>query len=229
MTVTRLASVAWFVELLLPSRCVCCGSPGAQLCTGCRSSLRPIGVPRCGRCGAPTAWPVERCRECAGRRLAFSNAVAACAYDGPARPFVRAWKERGLRRLAPLAAELVVARLARPAADVITYIPSDPVRQLGRSTHPAESLARELGERWQLDVAGLLRRARTAERQASLPRARRGANVRGSFSPLGDAPRRVVLVDDIYTTGATVSAAASALRARGATRVDVITFARAVR
>ncbi len=142
---------------------------------------------------------------------------------------MRAWKERGLHRLAPLAAELVVARVPRPAADVIAYIPPDPVRQLGRSTHPAESLARELGRRWQLDVALLLRRARTAERQASLPRARRGANVRGSFSPLGAAPRRVLLVDDIYTTGATVSAAASALQASGATRVDVVTFARAVR
>jgi len=142
---------------------------------------------------------------------------------------VRAWKERGLRRLAPLAAELVAGRVARPAADAITYIPPDPVRQLTRSCHPAESLAHELGPRWELDVAGFLARARTAERQASLPRARRRANVQGSFRPIAGSPARVVLVDDIYTTGATVSAAASVLRAAGAKHVDVVTFARAVR
>jgi predicted amidophosphoribosyltransferase len=142
---------------------------------------------------------------------------------------VRAWKEQGLRRLAPLAAELVAGRIARPAADVITYIPPDPVRQLTRSCHPAESLAHGLGERWEVDVQGLLARTRAAERQASLPRARRRANVQGSFRAVGEAPQGVVLVDDIYTTGATAGAAATALRAAGAGRVDVITFARAVR
>ena len=171
-----------------------------------------------------------QCRECAGRRLAFARAVAAYAYAGPARPFVRGWKERGLRRLAPLAAELVAARVARPAADVLTYIPPDTVRQLARSCHPAESLARELGRLWELEVAGLLTRAHTAERQASLPRARRRANVHGSFRAVADLPPvGLVLVDDIYTTGSTVGAAASALRAAGAKQVDVITFARAVR
>jgi predicted amidophosphoribosyltransferase len=191
--------------------------------------LRPIVPPRCARCGAPTAWPVERCRECAGRRLAFAWAVAAYAYAGPARPFVRAWKERGLRRLAPLAAELVAGRVAQPAADVITYVPPDPVRQLERSRHPAESLAHELGGSWELGVAGLLVRTRSAERQASLSRARRRGNVQGTFRAAADVPARVVLVDDIYTTGATASAAASALRAAGARQVGVVTFARAVR
>jgi predicted amidophosphoribosyltransferase len=142
---------------------------------------------------------------------------------------VRAWKEHGLRRLAPLAAELVAGRVLPPAADVITYIPPDPVRQLGRSRHPAETLAHELGRNWELGVAGLLARTRSAERQASLSRAHRRANVQGSFRAVADAPARIVLVDDIYTTGATAGAAASALRAAGASQVEVVTFARAVR
>jgi len=212
-------------------RCAVCGVSGDQLCVACRERLPRLEPPLCDRCGAPTAWPVARCRECSGRRLAYGTAVAAYAYTGPARPFVRAWKERGLRRLAPLAAELVAGRVARPAADVITYVPPDPVRQLGRSCHPAESLARELGRRWELDVAGLLVRTRSAERQASLPKARRRANVQGSFRPVTGAavPARVVLVDDVYTTGATASAVASSLRVAGVRRVDVVTFARAVR
>jgi predicted amidophosphoribosyltransferase len=94
------------------------------------------------------------------------------------------------------------------------------VRQLHRSRHPAESLADELGRRWQLELAGLLARTAGAERQATLPRARRRANVQGSFRAVTAAPPRILLVDDIYTTGATASAAASALRSAGARAVS---------
>lgn len=174
-------------------------------------------------------WPVARCRECAGRRLAFASARAAVAYDGPARPFVRAWKERGLRRLAPLAAELVAAFVEPPAADVIAYIPPDPVRQLKRSVHPAEALADELARRWGLERSRLLVRTAAVERQTGRTLADRRRNVRGAFAAVGTPPPRVLLVDDVYTTGATAGAAATALRRAGAARVDVVTFARAVR
>lgn len=191
--------------------------------------MRSIHAPLCARCGAPTEWPVARCRECAGRRLAFATASAAYAYAGPVVPFVHAWKERGLRHLAPLAAELVLARFERPPADVITYIPPDPVRQLERARHPAEALASELGSRWGIECAPLLERTRVTERQATLPLARRGGNVRSLFAPTGERHGRVLLVDDVYTSGSTASAAASALRRGGANQVDVMTFARAVR
>jgi predicted amidophosphoribosyltransferase len=192
--------------------------------------LRPLSPPWCNRCGAPTAWPVERCRECAGRRLAFASARAAVVYAGPARSVVRAWKEHGLRRLATLAAEVVVDRVEAPVADVITYIPPDAARQLRRGAHPAELLANELGARWGIPCVPLLGRTSTAARQTGLRYADRRRNVRGAFVPLGDdVPRRVLLVDDVYTTGATASAAGTALRAGGGERVEVVTFARAVR
>jgi len=199
-----------------------------MLCFDCRSRLRPLGAPRCARCGAPTAWEVERCRECAGRRLAFASARAPFAYAGPARPLLRAWKEHGLRRVASLAAELVVAQVERPAADVIAYVPPDGARQL-RGHHPAERLARELGRRWCLETAPLLERTRPGARQTGLPRAERRANVRGAFTATADARGTVLLIDDVYTTGATAGAAATALRAAGAARVEVVTFARTVR
>jgi predicted amidophosphoribosyltransferase len=222
-------SRAWFVDLLFPPRCVSCGRAASGLCAACRATLRPLLPPCCSRCGAPTAWPVARCRECAGRRLAFATARAAFAYAGPARPFVQAWKEHGLRRLAPLAAELVATHLGAPVADVITYIPPDPARQLTRSRHPAEALATELARAWQLESTDLLARKGSPRRQATLPRAARRANVAGSFAATARSPARVVLVDDVYTTGSTANAAASALRAAGARRVDIVTFARAVR
>lgn len=143
--------------------------------------------------------------------------------------FVRAWKERGLRHLAPLAAELVLAQTERPAADVITYIPPDRVRQLERARHPAQALAHELAARWRLPCEPLLERTRVTERQASLPLALRGGNVRNVFGAQGPVTGRVLLVDDVYTSGSTSSAAAGALRRAGAARVEVLTFVRAVR
>jgi predicted amidophosphoribosyltransferase len=142
---------------------------------------------------------------------------------------VRAWKERGLRHLAPLAAELVLSRLERPAADVLTYIPPDRVRQLERARHPAQALAHELGARWGLTCVPLLERTRVTERQATLPLALRGGNVRNVFRARSTVGGRVLLVDDVYTSGSTSSAAAGALRRAGAARVDVLTFARAIR
>lgn len=152
------------------------------------------------------------------------------SYDGPARALVAAWKEHGLRRIATLAAELVVHAVPRPAADVIAYIPPDPNRLLERGHHPAERLARELAGRWQLDVAPLLLAERSrARRQATLARGERLRNARGAFVAAVTPPRRVVLVDDVYTTGATVDAAASALRRAGTEIVEVVTFARTAR
>jgi predicted amidophosphoribosyltransferase len=173
---------------------------------------------------------VERCRECATRRLAFATARAAVIYHGQARSLVAAWKEHGLRRAAGLAAEVVVERLPPPAADVIAYIPPDPGRLLRRGYHPAEQLARELARRWSLEPVPLLERTDGhAVRQVDLRRSDRVRNVRGAFAATGPAPSRVLLVDDVYTTGATVSSAATELRRAGARRVDVVTFARAVR
>ncbi|MFL5931998.1 MAG: ComF family protein [Gaiellaceae bacterium] len=140
-----------------------------------------------------------------------------------------AWKERGLRGLAEDAGALVAEVVSRPRAYTITYVPPDADRALERGHHPAERLARALEPRWQLPVVPLLERTRPARPQRGLGLAERRANVRGGFRAAGDVPTRVVLLDDVYTSGATVAAAASALRKGGARHVDVITFARAVR
>ena len=175
------------LDLILPVRCVVCGAGGEQLCPACRGALRRLSVPLCARCGAPTAWPVQRCRECAGRRLAFVSARAAVAYDPAVRQFVRAWKERGLRTLAAEAADAVADALPSPG------------------------------------------RTRPASRQRGLTLTDRRRNVAGAFTPAGESPPRVALVDDVYTSGSTANAASSALRKAGARRVEVITFARVVR
>lgn len=134
-----------------------------------------------------------------------------------------------MRRLASLAADVVAQQLLRPDVEALTFVPPDRSRRLERGHHPAERLARELGRRWELPVVAALRRSGTAPRQRGLDVASRRRNVRGAFTAVAAAPRRVCVVDDVYTSGATVSAAASALRAAGARRVDVVTFARTLR
>ncbi len=217
------------LDLVFPRSCVVCGIDGALLCEGCEGRLERLGSPCCDRCGAPTAWPVKRCRECAGRRIAFARARAAVVYDDTAKRLVGAWKERGQRTLASLAAELVDGGVARPRACTITFVPADSVRLLKRGHNPAQRLAEALGARWQLPVVALLERAPGRAPQKGLTLGERRRNVRGAFSPRDAVPATVVLVDDVYTSGATVSAAASALRKGGARRVEVVTFARAVR
>jgi predicted amidophosphoribosyltransferase len=217
------------LDLILPVRCVVCGAGGEQLCPACRGALPRLAAPLCARCGAPTAWPVQRCRECAGRRLAFASARAAVAYDPAVRQLVRAWKERGLRALAAVAADAVADAVAPPTVAALAFVPTDRARGLERGHHPAERLARELGERWSLPVPALLGRTRPASRQRGLALADRRRNVSGAFAPACESPARVALVDDVYTSGSTANAAASALRKAGARRVEVITFARVVR
>lgn len=228
----RIAAVSWrqwLVDLLFPQRCVGCRAGGAIFCDRCVAALTPVPAPFCARCGAPTAWSLGRCRECSGRRVAFASARSAFVYTDLVRAYVRAWKEHGLRRLAQQAADLTCGVLDPPTVDVVVPVPPDAGRLLMRGHHPPERLAAALAGRWGLEWAPLLERTRAAPRQAELPRDARRRNVRGAFAARAAVPRDVLVVDDVYTTGATTAAAASALRAAGAERVHVVTFARAVR
>jgi predicted amidophosphoribosyltransferase len=217
------------LDLLLPERCAVCARPGAAICEACRSALVRLHPPLCERCGSPGAWPVRRCAECAGRRLAFASARAAVVYDERARAFVRQWKEHGRRTLAEHAAELVAEIVPPLAVDAIAFVPGDPERARERGDVPPRGLARALAPRWELPVLDLLRRDRARPRQRGLTLADRRRNASGSVSAVADAPRAVALVDDVYTSGATANASATALKRAGARRVEVVTLARAVR
>ena len=150
-------------------------------------------------------------------------------YDARARALVRAWKERGRRRLAREAATLVASIVTRPVVDGLVPVPGDPERAWQRGDVPARALATELGRMWDVPVVDVLERRRALPRQRGLSLDERRRNVRGSVSARSEVAPRVCVVDDVYTSGATVDACASACRRAGASRVEVITFARAVR
>jgi predicted amidophosphoribosyltransferase len=132
-----------------------------------------------------------------------------------------------LRRLAAEVARLVAERLPPPEVDALTFVPADRRRRLERGHNPAERLALELADAWAIPCLPLLERRHGGRQRGSSAVERR--SVRGAFGARLAAPRRVAVIDDVYTTGATASAAATALRAGGARCVEAIAFARALR
>jgi len=218
------------LDLVLPERCAICDVPGRAVCDACRSALTRLVPPVCERCGSPGPWPVRRCAECAGRRLAFAEARAAIVYDVRARALVREWKEHGRRRLAREAALLIAEVVPRPTADCLAPVPGDPERAWRRGRVSPHALAVELGRIWGLPARDLLARSRALPRQRGLSLEDRRRNVRGSVVlHVPDVPQAICVVDDVFTSGATADACASAARRGGARRVCVVTLARAVR
>ena len=217
------------LDVVLPERCAVCDVPGKALCASCRAALTRLVPPVCERCGSPGPWPVLRCAECAGRRLAFVDARSAIVYDARARTLVRAWKERGRRRLAHEAALLVADAIPAPAVECLVPVPGDPERAWRRGDVPARSLAVELALLWSLPVRDDLVRRRALPRQRGLSLDARRRNVRDSVDARSSLPPEVCVVDDVYTSGATVDACARACRRAGARRIRVVTLARAVR
>jgi ComF family protein len=221
--------IGGLLDLLVPEQCAACGRSGSSLCDRCRGLLVHLRPPLCSRCGAPVAWPVSRCRECAGRRISFEHARAAVAYESVATRLVAAWKEGGRRLLARDAGQIVAELVPRPDVDAIACIPGVSERVLWRGHNPPRSLARELAGHWELPLVPALSRIQSTRPQRGLSGRERRRNVTAAFGARSSPPRTLALVDDVYTTGSTLSAAAAVLRRAGADRIEVVTFARALR
>ena len=219
------------LDVVLPPRCALCSSCEEPLCGPCLAQRPYLAGPVCARCGRPTALPVDECRECAGRRLSFERATAAMAYEGGGRTLVAHLKSGRRRALAVPAGAVIAALLDVRACEAVCWVPGDRWRTIRRGCHPAELLAREAALRSGLPALDLLEPARLRRPQRGLDPAARRRNVRGAFRARRAAavPGVVAIVDDVYTTGATLDACARALRDAGAGAVHGFTLARAVR
>ncbi len=231
------------IDVLLPPRCLACGeivAADGALCPACWSTVAFIAPPCCRRCGVPFAFDpgagVE-CGECARRPPPFDRARSALRYDDASRPLILGFKHADRTHAAP-AYGAWMARAAGPLlaeAEVIVPVPLHWTRLVRRRYNQAALMALAMGRIGGRPVVAdaLVRRRRTPS-QGMMRRLGRFRNVAGAFAihprrAAGIAGKRVLLVDDVLTTGATVEACIRALRAAGAAAVDVVTLARVVR
>lgn len=218
------------LDLLYPPQCAGCGCMGALLCATCQARIELLPAPACPRCGHP-ALAAELCPECRASPSHLDAIVATAVFTHPLREAIHALKYRNVAALAgPLGAHMADFWLEHQlTADLIVPVPLHRRRLAERGYNQATLLAKVLGRAVgvSLDERVLVRRRATAH-QVGLGRAERQVNVAGAFACRGDvAGKRVVLIDDVCTTGSTLEACAEALRAADATSVWAFTLARA--
>jgi predicted amidophosphoribosyltransferase len=237
------------LSVLFPPRCVGCGDFESHLCDSCRAAFDLIGPGSCPRCGepGPVALVCGRCARCLDKEAHYSAARGAFRHEGPARRLVSDFKFGGQPVLGGIMAALAlpaftdfVSSLAFPSTLLATWVPSHRAAQRERGYNQAEVLARALVSLCPADVrpigpAPLVCKPRATQHQKGLGRAGRQGNLRGAFAldkraaaSLAQGLDGIVLVDDVYTTGATAEEAASVLVEGTALPVYVFTFSRAV-
>lgn len=219
-------------DWLLPNSCLLCGADAgpAIVCTPCRSELPAPPTPSCPHCGEPTSHG-ERCGQCLMQAPAYSGVTAAFRYAFPVDRMIHALKYQHQLALADWFADVLAEKLTGQAVDLIVPLPLHVSRLRERGFNQATEIARRLGKMLKTDVdRNTLWRTRETQPQAGLPLSSRAANVRGAFACRRSLEgQRILLVDDVMTTGATLGEAAHTLRRHGAAEVRLAVVARALR
>jgi ComF family protein len=230
------------VDLVWPRQCQACGETRfcgrfAFLCDACFSSAPPLEPPWCERCGLPFAGLAGQgaeCPNCRGAELEFDQARSAVRFRGVVRRAIHGLKYQGelfwIPALEAWFLEGAARHLAGETVEVVVPVPLHPVRERQRGLNQAAVLARALARARGLRLeARALARVRPTETQTHLDRAERRENLKGAFRarrPDAVAGKRVLLVDDVLTTGSTLSECAGVLKEAGAAAVRVLTLAR---
>lgn len=228
-------------SLFYPPACAICSvsvPAGEYLCDDCNARAPRIAPPFCATCSEPFDGAITgpfHCANCAHRRLYFESAVSVYRSRGIVRRVVHEFKYRKKMHLRYLVAQwlgdaLQDDRLRGRQFDLIVPVPLHPARQRDRGFNQAELLGRLLSDRTSLPMKRALQRTRFTTTQTAFDRAERMENLRGAFRLRNKTDMqglRVLLIDDILTTGATLSECARVLKSAGAACVYAATAARA--
>ncbi|MBC8245649.1 MAG: ComF family protein [Verrucomicrobia bacterium] len=229
------------MSLIFPEVCQLCRDEAAKpedgfVCDGCRAKFKPIQPPFCQRCGQPFAGEFSgdfECANCLEMELQFEFARAAMKANVEMLDVIHRFKYGQALWLEPLFDRLLreqaVEQIRDWRGDCLVPVPLHPVRFRERGFNQAAQLCRNLGRATGLEIeTRAVKRTRVTQTQTRLSRSERLANMRGAFAPHQRRlnGRRVVLVDDVLTTGATTSDCARACKKAGAAEVGVWTLAR---
>jgi ComF family protein len=218
------------LDVVFPRRCVGCERGRWPFCPDCAATVIPLGPPWCERCGSPAVLSVERCADCPSEPIAGSR--SPFLYRGPVRRAIHRLKYAGWRSAGDaLSAAMAVADL--PAIEIITWVPLSRRRLGERGYDQARVLAEGLARRTGRTCVPMLRRVVHTSPQAKRDAHQRKTAMRGVFTLSSRSrrtamPSRVLLVDDVLTSGATAEACARVLRGAGVREVHVATAARAL-
>lgn len=231
------------LDAFFPPRCAGCDEWCREvLCPFCLPKLRPIHAPLCDQCGAPfdpLAYTAPICAACRAKPPHFLAARSAFHFDGPIRESIHRLKYREKKALAPRLVPLLVEAIAADqtlagfAPQLIVPVPLHAARLRQRGFNQSFLLAAELGHSLGIPAVELLQRTRPTPPQVNLNRADRLKNVRGAFevkpaafNKHGASGARILLIDDVFTTGATLGECARTLRKAGAGPICALTLGR---
>ncbi len=217
------------LELLFPTRCSGCDLPGSLLCQACADQIPLISPHRsCPRCGAPRRGS-ERCRECPSFKPAFGALRCLSVLEHPLSRAITVYKDGGEPRLAGVLGGLLAETCVEWAewADAVAYVPASRAARGRRGFDHTAGLAARVSAAWDVPLAHAIVRLRGGDQRRLGKGDRRAAVSQAFAASVARVPARVVLVDDVVTTCATVDACARVLLEGGCAEVRVLALARA--
>lgn len=229
----------WQLPLRSKAECLLCradfkrvSNPASDmLCQGCWQDL-PWNTEACTTCALPMPQTVDECADCLTNQTYYSHIHCPLRYEFPADVLIKNYKYRSMRYYLPLLEDIIKATLFANTPllerlDAVIGVPQDPKRAKERPYHVASKLAQSIS-----NISGLplltdrLIKIKSSPAQASLEKAQRLSNLRRCFEIRGEIPQRILLIDDVVTTGATAETLASLLRDNGADQIEVWALAR---
>lgn len=230
-----LGAIESFLALLYPPHCFGCQRPiekGHYLCEGCFAKIKKVSPPFCQLCCTPLASKdIDLCGNCAHRKRHFDLARSFGFYqaeEGVLERMIKALKYNGEKALAKELARYLaqVVEDIRAKFELITFVPQTPKKQRERGFNHAQLIAQHLGELLQKEAIEALVKIKDTRPQVELTGEQRLQNLKNAF--LANQPRcdNILLIDDVFTTGTTVSECSGALKRAGYKRVFVLTVAR---